>query len=120
MLRHWERKVFMDDIMTASNLVQGLRLTELTLNLLADSNFYASVDVSASDKAFWGKDKGCEFAQGLDNSYPEYSRQVNIQKCDYYHKFSGYSTNIDQFGSKAIYTWPFLNMLCGYPSDEPF
>ena len=44
MLRHWERKVFMDDIMTASNLVQGLRLTELTLNLISDSNFYASVD----------------------------------------------------------------------------
>ena len=45
---------------------------------------------------------------------------MNVQKCDYYHKFSGYSSNIDQFGSKAIYTWPFLNMLCGYPSDEPF
>lgn len=27
MLRHWERKVFMDDMMTASSLVQGLRLT---------------------------------------------------------------------------------------------
>ena len=65
---HWERKVFMDDMMTASDLPQGLRISPITLHLMADSNFYSHVDTGAADAAFWGKERGCEFAQGMTNN----------------------------------------------------
>ena len=45
--------------MTASDLPQGLRMSKLTLALLADTNFYAFVDVEAADEVHWGKDRGC-------------------------------------------------------------
>lgn len=49
----------MDELMTASDLPQGLRISKLTLSLLADTNFYSSVDIEAADKVTWGKDRGC-------------------------------------------------------------
>ena len=49
----------MDELMTASDLPQGLRVSKLTLALLADTNFYSYVDLEAADPMFWGKDRGC-------------------------------------------------------------
>lgn len=45
---HWERKVFMDELMTASDWTPGLRMSKLTLNLLKDTGFYYDVDLEMS------------------------------------------------------------------------
>ena len=40
-------------------------ITELSLSLLKDTNFYYKVDVKLANKIFFGKNKGCEFAKGF-------------------------------------------------------
>lgn len=42
---HWERKVYMDELMTASDWTPGLRISGLTLSLLKDTGFYFDVDL---------------------------------------------------------------------------
>ena len=112
-LSHWERKVFMDELMTASDLPQGLRMSKLTLALLADTNF-----VDAADSVHWGKDRGCEFAMGLSNNLPEYSRTMDLKMCDFYERFAAHSTNKDVFGSKAIYAHAYPLSVCSFPEYQ--
>jgi hypothetical protein len=61
---HWERKVFMDELMTASDWIPGLRMSKLSLSLLQDTGFYIDVDLSLSETLTWGDGKGCKFAIG--------------------------------------------------------
>ena len=43
---HWERKVFLDEMMTASSFASGLKISPLTLSMLYDTGFYQQVDLS--------------------------------------------------------------------------
>jgi hypothetical protein len=45
---HWERSIYYDEMMTASVWPSGLKVTPLTLNLLKDSGFYHTVDLTMS------------------------------------------------------------------------
>lgn len=56
--------------MTASVLTQGLKVTGISLAFFLDSGFYYSVDTSKAETSVFGKNKGCNFAIGLDNSSP--------------------------------------------------
>ena len=47
--------------MTAMTWSPGFGVHPLTLHLLADSNFYYSVDTTIADKPTFGKNKGCVF-----------------------------------------------------------
>lgn len=59
--RHWETIAFGDELMSASH-TQNLRLTNLTLSLLADSGWY-KVDFSFGEAMHWGRHKGCDFLE---------------------------------------------------------
>jgi hypothetical protein len=50
--------------MTIGLTLSGSKITKITLALLKDTNFYASVDDSLTDTVLYGKGKGCKFAQG--------------------------------------------------------
>jgi hypothetical protein len=82
-LGHWNRLVFRDELMVNLYWETGGRISRLTLALLEDTGFYASVDTSLSEPSLWGAGKGCLFAQGVQ--FPEALCQPAT--CDYYSKF---------------------------------
>ena len=43
---HWERKIYLDEMMTASVWSTGLKIGEVTLSLFKDSGFYEEVDMT--------------------------------------------------------------------------
>lgn len=45
-LNHWEKKVYYNELMTASSVDIGLRFSGLTLALLKDTNYYSDVDLN--------------------------------------------------------------------------
>lgn len=69
--------------MTPSSESAGFRVTQLTLALLEDTGFYASVDYSMAEPNMWGYKKGCSFAQGLSQEL-QYDCMMNPEmSCDY-------------------------------------
>ena len=61
---HWERKVYYDELMTASIWPSGNRVSGLSLALYADTGYYLSTDLGAGENFQFGRGKGCSFARG--------------------------------------------------------
>ena len=56
--------------MTASDLPFGLQASELSLRLLADTNYYLSVNFNLADPVEYGRNRGCDFVTGVANPEP--------------------------------------------------
>lgn len=61
---HWERSVFQDEIMTASDMTTRLAFSNATLALLVSSGWY-KVDYALSEAFIYGKGAGCTFLATL-------------------------------------------------------
>ena len=61
---HWDRKVYFNELMTASTWPSNLKITALTLNLFKDTGFFHTIDTTISDTPTFGAGKGCTFATG--------------------------------------------------------
>jgi hypothetical protein len=59
---HWETIVFENEYMTAS-AIKSTSYSQITLSLLRDTGWFASVDFNIADEMFYGKDKGCDFIE---------------------------------------------------------
>lgn len=62
---HWERFVFGDEMMTATDVVEA-KTTKMTLAVAKDSGWY-DVDLETAEMGFWAKGDGCG---ALDKSCP--------------------------------------------------
>jgi len=58
---HFERRVFLNEFMTASDIVDA-RITEFFLALLEGTGWY-SPDYSLAEPMLWGKGQGCDFLE---------------------------------------------------------
>ena len=84
---HWERFVFGDEMMTATDVVDA-RTTKMTLAVAKDSGWY-DVDLETAEVGFWAKGDGCG---ALDKTCPtetvtEFCSAINEFKCSDNHVY---------------------------------
>jgi hypothetical protein len=101
---HWEKRVWMDEIMTMdSGIMHGNRgkLTAVTLALIEDTGWY-SADLSKAEVSTWGLNRGCNFIhRPCGPSNPAWAGVGYF--CASVH--AGMQTNGNQPGSSVGCTW---------------
>jgi hypothetical protein len=88
-------------------LLSGVKITGLTLALLADTNFYQDVDRSFAEPVRWGARKGCDFAQGRVHAFAN----TCSSPCDYYGQY-GAECSKDFFTNEVPMDQIRNNLLC--------
>eukprot|EP01015_Nassula_variabilis_P028855 TRINITY_DN6096_c0_g1_i4.p1 TRINITY_DN6096_c0_g1~~TRINITY_DN6096_c0_g1_i4.p1 ORF type:complete len:476 (+),score=92.34 TRINITY_DN6096_c0_g1_i4:3-1430(+) len=83
---HWERRLFYNELMTAS-ISEVSIISETTLSLFEDSGWYR-VNYSMAENLEWGKGKGCEFVyddciQMGKPAFSEFCSEPNSWGCSY-------------------------------------
>lgn len=59
--------------MNPTNVASDSVTSMFTLALLKDTGFYVDIDLSYSESMQWGKDRGCDFLNGLcEHKFPEF------------------------------------------------
>ena len=108
---HWERSVYYDEALTASVWSSMMKISALTLNLFKDTNYFYDVDVSQAVPVYYGKGKGCDFAQNnLASASPEYCTGSGFT-CGFYQEYGGPCSTSDSFANRA-YTRTYSNVIC--------
>lgn len=108
---HWERSVFQDELMTASDMTTRLALSNATLSLMASSGWYL-VDFSYAEGFVYGKGAGCTFLGTLcRGSFPEYCYSPNQVSCTFDHSAIAYCS-YDPFSNKCDYFSAYKNTVC--------
>lgn len=115
---HFERSVFQDELMTASDLTTRLTLSTATLSLLASTGWY-EVNFNMSEGFSFGKGQGCEFISRLcKGNFPEYCYSPNEISCTF--DASAIATCIyDPFSNNCNYYAAFKNTVCADVSQMP-
>jgi len=122
---HFERRVFMNEYMTAS-ATQDMRITKFTLALLEGSGWY-KVNYAMADPFYWGKDKGCSFISGSCKSgvFDEFCISMRSAGCNYHRTHGAYcgstsssSTVNDRFVDNCPYYAPYSNADCTDPTNS--
>jgi len=98
---HFERRVFMNELMTAS-ATSDTRITEFFLALLESTGWYTP-DYSMAEPMFWGKGQGCDFLRtkcldsSLNTAFPtHYCTTLDVDRCTFSNEAYGVcGTNYD-------------------------
>jgi len=92
---HFERRVFMNEMMTASEIADA-RLSEFTLAVFESTGWY-EVNYDMAEPFYWGKDKGCAFY--MEACYDKNTSTPNFEEfcsplaeygCSYHGRFQAY------------------------------
>jgi len=85
---HWEKAVFMDEVMTGSASSSPV-LSNVTLALLEDSGWYFP-NYEFGERLVWGENRGCKFVQqNCENGWPKseadgyFCEEKDKQGCTY-------------------------------------
>jgi leishmanolysin len=116
---HWERKVFMNEYMTASDIADS-KISIITLGLLEGTGWYKP-EYTMADNFYWGNGKGCGFLtqpcmnkQTQKPNFDEFCQPLTQQGCTYTGRGIGFCgspvpfenpdlpSNIDYWGNKSI------------------
>jgi hypothetical protein len=104
---HWERKMFSNEYMTASQIADQ-RISELTLALLASTGWY-KVDYSMADTYSYGKGEGCAFLGSCSTGYNEFCSAG--EGCTYHGQAGAYCGS-DSFSDTCKYMRAYSNRDC--------
>jgi leishmanolysin len=107
---HWERRVFGNEVMTAS-VISNSKYSALTMALLEDSGWYKP-DYAQAQAMVFGRDHGCAFVtedcinrNTKKARFPEFCDTPNQQMCTFDHTTKGScliaqgQTRYDYFGN---------------------
>ena len=126
---HWERRVFYNEFMTASQ-IKNTKVTTFTLKLFEASGWYQP-DYSMAEEAFWGKGRGCGFIDQtcLDGTqtarFPEFCTGLTSRGCTPTHSHVGYcgaSTTTRDSGLDSAFNYWGDNTIVGdsYADNCPY
>lgn len=108
---HWERTIIENEIMTASQVIEGSQLTIFTVAALKDTGFWADVNENLVGLSYWGKDKGCNFPiLGCGGSFEEFSA-TGVKGCSFWNDGQG-SSVVNTYSDDCSYITPDASMIC--------
>jgi leishmanolysin len=110
---HWERRLFGDEYMTASQ-INDQRVSELTLAMLDSSGWYL-VDYSNADPFFYGKGEGCGYLNAM-SGYKEFCSSSG-EGCTFHGQAGAYCAS-DSFSDNANYWRAYSNRDCTLTSSS--
>jgi len=104
---HFERRIFMNEYMTASE-VNDARITQFTLALLESSGWY-QVNYNMAEPFFWGKGQGCAFLDGncvskttKKANFNEYCSTIGAYGCSFHGRSGGFCGNTGLYSSASL------------------
>lgn len=108
---HWERSVFQNEIMTASDMTERLVFSNLTLALLESTGWYR-VQRTIAEALVWGRGEGCKFVNSLcKGGFPEFCYNPGQMSCTY--DGSGIASCLaDSFADSCRYYAAYKNTVC--------
>lgn len=128
---HFERRVFGQEIMTAST-IEDSRISKFTLSLLASTGWY-QVDMTMAEPLAWGKGEGCGFITGpcmssaTTTNFPnEFCTHLNKLGCTIGGKAQGYCGEYKTLITDTTLIAPFnywgnyTELTEGYGDNCPF
>jgi len=104
---HWERRIFGDEYMTASQ-INDQRVSALTLALLESTGWY-QVDYTMADPFYFGQGEGCGFLSSC-GAYKEYC-SGSAEGCSF-HGQAGAYCGADSFSDNCPYMRAYSNRDC--------
>ncbi|CAK72834.1 unnamed protein product (macronuclear) [Paramecium tetraurelia] len=114
---HFERTLYYNEIMTGSDMTGNFLITDFTFELFQDTGFYRIAEYSP-DKALWGKNKGCDFAnsQCQGGTFSEFCSVDQAKSCSFYK--SGVSKCMsEQLSGPCKYQYIYSNYDCRDPDN---
>lgn len=81
-----------------------------------DSGFYADVDLSFSESIQWGKNRGCDFLNSCNTSFPEFVDENDGNSCSFYHFGYGYPKQ-ENLTDNCHINFIYGDTKCTDPSD---
>jgi leishmanolysin len=129
---HFERKIFMNEYMTASQ-ISDQRMTEFTLAFLEGTGWY-KVNYEMAEPIYWGKGQGCQFVEGScvsestgKPSFGEFCSTAGSQGCTFHRRHGGHCGDqesssgqapSDIFADNCPYVNAYANVDCENPDSS--
>jgi len=120
---HLERRIFMNDYMTAS-VMPDQRISEFSLAFLEGSGWY-QVNYDMADPLQWGKGEGCAFVDGtcFGTQFPEFCSDFGATGCTFDRTYGAYCGSpsgnvvIDKFADNCPFFAGYSNTNCQDPTQ---
>jgi len=117
---HLERRIFMNDFMTAS-VMPDERVSEFALAFLEGTGWY-QVNYDMADPFLWGKNEGCSFLDGSCRSgdFAEFCKRSGSADCNFHRTHGSFCASrgedVDPFADNCPFYYGYSNANCLDPT----